>query len=449
VENQYATGAWPWFSGMPPSRYVSQHIVAGFGHLRNLGIFDPTTRSSMSTAIVRAVDYLDGQIMEDYARLVATGADLAERHIGWVQIHYLYARSFFLDIDVPQEAWPAYDYYVSQADRYWLDNSVYARGMIALALHRIGGYESPDDIIRSLREFALHSEEQGMYWKYDQGFYWYQAPIETQSLLIEAFDEIAGDAEAVSDMQLWLLKQKQVQDWKTTKATTEAVYALLMRGTSLIDEEGTATISAGNRVVRSDDPESAEPGTGYVFASWEADDVTPALASIEVTKTGSGPGWGAAYWQYFEDLDRITPAVTPLRIEKQLFVETVTDIGPVLQPIADDGPSRGDRLVVQVTIRVDRDMEYVHLKDMRGAGLEPINVLSQYKYRGGFGYYESTRDAATHFFIGYLPKGTYVFEYPLRVNLAGDFSNGITTIQSMYAPEFASHSAGERIRVGR
>jgi len=38
-----------------------------------------------------------------------------------------------------------------------------------------------------------------------------------------------------------------------------------------------------------------------------------------------------------------------------------------------------------------------------------------------------------------------MFEYPLRITHAGNFSNDITTIQPMYAPEFTSHS--ERIRI--
>ncbi|MBT8399784.1 MAG: hypothetical protein KJO98_04850 [Rhodothermia bacterium] len=447
IDNQYGNGAWPWFAGMQPSRYVTQHIVAGFGHLRKLGIYDPAQRSPLATALVRALDFLDRQIKEDYDSLVAAGVDLDNRHLGWIQIHYLYARSFFPEFTVAQQSQTAYEYYLGQANQFWLDNSFYARGMIALALHRIGGSDTPRKIIRSLRELALHSDELGMYWKYDTGFFWYQAPIETQALLIEAFDEIADDPQSVSDMQLWLLKQKQTQDWKTTKATTEAVYALLMRGVRLIDEAGTATIHVGDRVIRTDDESTAEAGTGYVHQSWEGNDVTPDLATIEVTKTGPGPAWGAAYWQYFEDLDRITPAETPLRIEKRLFVEEITDAGPVLRPLDETALRRGDKVVVHVIIRVDRDMEYVHLKDMRGAGLEPLNVLSGYKYRSGLGYYESTRDAATHFFIGYLPKGTYVFEYPLRANVSGDFSNGITSIQSMYAPEFASHSAGVRVEI--
>ena len=109
----------------------------------------------------------------------------------------------------------------------------------------------------------------------------------------------------------------------------------------------------------------------------------------------------------------------------------------------------GDLVKVRVVVKVDRAMEYVHLKDMRSSGFEPVNVLSGYRWQDGLGYYESTRDAATHFFISYLPKGTFVFEYPVRVSHRGDFSNGITSIQCMYAPEFTAHSEGVRVRVSR
>ena len=107
----------------------------------------------------------------------------------------------------------------------------------------------------------------------------------------------------------------------------------------------------------------------------------------------------------------------------------------------------GDLVRVRIELRSDRNMEFIHMKDMRASGLEPINVLSQYKWQDGLGYYESTKDAATNFFFDYLPKGVYVFEYDLRVNNAGNMSNGITTIQSMYAPEFSSHSEGVRLKV--
>jgi uncharacterized protein YfaS (alpha-2-macroglobulin family) len=137
-----------------------------------------------------------------------------------------------------------------------------------------------------------------------------------------------------------------------------------------------------------------------------------------------------------------------LKLDKKLFLQENTSTGPVITPISDNTNLKiGDLVKVRIELRVDRDMEYVHMKDMRAACFEPLNVISQYKYQGGLGYYESTRDASTNFFFGWLAKGTYVFEYSLRVTNTGDFSNGITTIQCMYAPEFSSHSEGVRVVV--
>ena len=154
------------------------------------------------------------------------------------------------------------------------------------------------------------------------------------------------------------------------------------------------------------------------------------------------------YWQYFEDLDKITSAETPLKLKKKLFLRKYTDTGEEISEFNDNTHLKvGDLVRVRIELRVDRPMEFVHMKDMRASGLEPINVLSQYKWQDGLGYYESTKDASTNFFFDYLPKGVFVFEYDLRVNNSGDFSNGITTIQSMYAPEFASHSEGIRINI--
>ena len=136
------------------------------------------------------------------------------------------------------------------------------------------------------------------------------------------------------------------------------------------------------------------------------------------------------------------------QVQKKLFLETYTDEGPVLIPVSEgDVLSLGDKLVSRIEIRIDRDMEFVHMKDMRASALEPRNFLSGYHWQGGMGYYESIRDASVNFFFSYLRKGTWVFEYPLNVTQKGTFSNGISTIQCMYAPEFASHSEGVSIRV--
>ncbi|TMI68728.1 MAG: hypothetical protein E6H09_21745 [Bacteroidetes bacterium] len=170
--------------------------------------------------------------------------------------------------------------------------------------------------------------------------------------------------------------------------------------------------------------------------------------SSQIPPSGGGGAWGGVYWQYFEDLDKITSSATPLKLEKKLFVETNSDTGPVLNPINDgDALKVGDKIKVRIELRVDRDMEYVHMKDMRASAMEPVNVLSGYKWQDGLGYYESTKDASTNFFFSNLRKGTYIFEYALFVTNTGNFSNGVTTIQCMYAPEFSAHSEGIRINV--
>jgi hypothetical protein len=169
------------------------------------------------------------------------------------------------------------------------------------------------------------------------------------------------------------------------------------------------------------------------------------MGAITVTKTDDGVAWGGVHWQYLEDVSKVTPHEgTPLKLEKQLFKRTFTKAGPVLEPIRGT-VLVGDEIVVRVILRTDRDMEYIHLKDHRGSGTEPVNVLSKYKYQDGLAYYESTRDTATDFFIDYLPKGTYVFEYPTRVQHKGKYPSGLASVQCLYAPEFNSHSASTMI----
>ena len=307
--------------------------------------------------------------------------------------------------------------------------------------------------MKALKETALVSEEMGMYWKenYD-GFYWYQAPIESQALLIEAFDEVSKDKKAVDDLRVWLLKSKQTQNWNTTKATTEAIYALLLRGTDWLSTESGVEILMGDlKIDKTTIPDlKVEDGTGYFKTSWTGSDIKPTMGNVTVSKKDEGVSWGSVYWQYFEQLDKITPHETPLKLVKKLFREKNTASGPVIEPITDKTALKiGDKIKVRIELRVDRDMEYVHMKDMRASGFEPTNVFSGYRWQDGLGYYESTRDAATNFFFGKLPKGNYVFEYPLVVSHSGDFSNGVTTIQCMYAPEFTSHSEGIRVRVNK
>jgi hypothetical protein len=139
-------------------------------------------------------------------------------------------------------------------------------------------------------------------------------------------------------------------------------------------------------------------------------------------------------------MSKVTPHEgTPLKLKKNLYTKINTKRGPELQAV-DGALAVGDELVVRIELRTDRDMEYVHMKDQRGSGTEPVNVISRYRFQDGLAYYETTRDTASHFFIDYLPKGIYVFEYSTRIQHRGEYQTGIAEIQCMYAPEFNSHS---------
>ncbi|MBL0743921.1 alpha-2-macroglobulin family protein [Chryseolinea lacunae] len=451
---QTPNGGFTWFPGLPEDRYMTQHIVTGLGHLDALGVKAIREDHRTWNMATQAVGYLDRKVKEDYEELKRLARrkqiTLEENHLGYLQIQYLYSRSYFKDVKVPGDVEEAFQYYRGQAKKYWLTQNLYMQGMLCLALHRYDDKTTPAAMIKSFSERALHSEEMGMYWKSDRGYYWYQAPIETQALMIEVYDEVAADIKSVEDLKVWLLKQKQTQDWKTTKATTEACYALLRRGTDLLSNSTLVEVKVNDVVVDPTKREDAkvEAGTGYFKTAWQAGEITSGMGKINVTKTTDGVAWGAAYWQYFEQLDKITPAETPLKLKKDLFLQQNSDRGLVITPLSDKTALQvGDVVKVRIELRTDRDMEYVHLKDMRAAGFEPVSTLSTYRYQDGLYYYESPRDLATNFFIGYLPKGTYVFEYDLRVSQRGDFSNGVTTIQCMYAPEFSSHSQGIRVNI--
>jgi len=450
-DSQMSNGAWSWFKGMPDSWWITQYIVEGFGHLDKLGIQNVKNDPDTWRMVQNAVGYLDRKIVEDYDNIFKYGNEKLD-NLGYMEIHYLYARSFFLDIPLKNDAVKAVDYFKGQAEVYWLSKDKMGQGMLALATQRMKNQTLPAQIITSLKEHSLNSQEMGMYWKDNAlGWYWYQAPIETQSILIEAFSDITPkDTTSIDNMRTWLLKQKQTTNWKTTKATTEACYALLCSGTEWLNTEKLCEIKLGDQVIdpKSIDNTPVEAGTGYFKTSWSGSDIKPTMAVVSITNPNNVASWGALYWQYFEDMDKITTADTPLKLSKKLFIERKTATGLVLDPVSPKSVLHvGDKVIVRIELRSDRDMEYVHMKDMRSSGFEPVNVISQYKWQDGLGYYESTGDAATNFFIEYLRKGTYVFEYPLWVSNKGDFSNGITSIQCMYAPEFTAHSEGIRVEV--
>lgn len=447
--NQLSNGAWAWFNGGRENRFITQHIITGFGHLSKLGV----ETKEHTKMVEKAINYLDAEFVKEYKdiRKYDAKVDLNKDHLSHTQLHYLYMRSFFPDVKKSKDVEDITKYYQTQIQNYWLSRSIYAKGLMALVSERLNDKATAAKILKSLEETSITSDELGMYWKENtSSWYWYQAPIETQALLIEAFSEIKNDTKTIDNLKIWLLKNKQTNQWKTTKATTDAVYALLLQGSDWLSVTDAVDVVLGGQKIEPSKLEDVkvEAGTGYYKTSWSSSDIKPEMGNVTMTKKGDGIAWGSLYWQYFEYLDKITSAETPLKLKKKLFLKKNTDMGEQISEITENtSVNVGDLVRVRIELQSDRPMEFVHMKDMRAAGLEPVNIISQYKWQDGLGYYESTKDASTNFFFDYLPKGIFVFEYDLRVNNAGNMSNGITTIQSMYAPEFSSHSEGVRLLV--
>ncbi|MDP5062835.1 MAG: alpha-2-macroglobulin, partial [Maribacter sp.] len=322
AQNQNSSGAWSWFNGGPDNRYITQHIISGMGHLNHLvtsaSLSDQnssTSFNSPSEMIENAISYLDAEFVKEYEQMKKHTSNINDDHLSANQVHYLYMRSFFEDIKTSKKIDEITEYYLKQAQKYWTKRGLYAQGMLALILHRMDDAKTSAKILRALEENSITSHELGMYWKSNtSSWYWYQAPIETQALLIEAFSEIRpADIETVDNLKIWLLKNKQTNQWSTTKATTEAVYALLLQGSEWLSVTDAVEILIGGEEI---DPSTlanvkVEAGTGYFKTSWNTAEIEPKMGEVQISKKGNGIAWGGLYWQYFEDLDKITPAETP------------------------------------------------------------------------------------------------------------------------------------------
>ena len=464
VERQLADGSFGWFPGGYSNPYITQYILEGMGHLVALGVKNYESNEKAKQIIDRGISFLDLNIVRHYREMEANvkryGGSLSDDHLDPFAMHYLYTRSFFTHA-IPKETQFVINYYHKQGLKYWTKKSLYEEGMLALYYHRLKEIPVTKDMMKSFRERAKINEEKGMYWDMDYGYWWYQLPIETHSLMTEVFENLSDKQEEKDNLKIWLLKNKQTNRWETTKGTASAIYALLGGKSSSLEIPKIPTIAVGENPLVID-PKGVEQGTGYIQKTWVNEDIKPSFSKIEVENPNPNIAWGAVYWQYNEVLNKIkSNKSTPLKMEKKLFIVRNTNQGETMEEVVstalDTERSRstneqgnikiGDKLRIRLTLFVEREMEFLHLKDMRAAGTEPKDAISGYKWSGGLGYYQTTRDASMNFFIDHINKGTYTIEYDLLTNLKGIYSNGITTFQSMYAPEFNSHSEGMEVRI--
>ena len=435
-------GRWPWFPGGPSSDYITLYILTGFARLNHLADL------AYPDFFASATESLDRRVSKDVKeRLLMEKRDKIPFRVNGFDIRWMYMHSF-AGVAPSKDKEPEKQF-VAHLKKEWPDLGLESQALAAIAMKRRGEAALAKEIMASIKERGVLSEELGMCWKVPYFFSSsvFSAPVSTQALIVEAFREVTQDEESAEACNVWLLKQKQTQDWTTTAATADAIYALMLGGgADLLAGDKLAEVTLGGVKVPTD---NAEKGTGMYSHRYAADEIKPEMGEITFTGAGEkGVAWGGVHWSYFEDVLKVR-AHEPkeLSVEKKYYKKTkgakgtrLAAIGEALEP--------GDELVARIEIKSDRSYEFVHLSDGRPACAEPEDVLSSYRWRDGVGYYQSTKDTATHYYIDRLNKGVFVLETSYRVQQKGVFSGGIATIQCMYAPEFTAHSSAESIRVG-
>lgn len=444
LDQQKEDGGWGWFKGFYPDRGITLSIMKGMAQLVQLSAIQYGQEEKEMQ--MRALRYLDSSMQKDYEALKKANTTPEEALPTAQQLEFLYVRSYYRDIPELGEAREAIRFYTRQAEKNWEKLSLYGKGQVALLMYRNGKKDVAAEILTWLRKTATTSEEMGMYWANNRrGSDYFTSPIEVHTLLMSAFAEIAPDKNETDRMKQWLLNQKRTQDWESQPATLNAIHALLLTGSDWLSDTNNITVQWANKTYRST---NGEVGTGYIKETLTRNEITPQAQTLTIRKEGEAPAWGAVYNQYFAPIDQVTAQKGVLNVEKKLFVETNNGKERQITPVTEDRPLKvGDKVIVRLTIRSDREMDYVFLKDLRSGAFEAAGQVSGSTWQDGLWFYRAPKDVSENFYFQRLPKGTFVVEYPVYVSRSGEYAGGISTIQCMYAPEFVSHTEGGRIMV--
>ena len=431
-ELQNADGAWSWYKGMQGSRYVTTQVMEMLVRLNALTHQDADSR--MQPMIQKGFEYLGKQAAEEYKSMKeaekkgAVGLRPSEQ-----VLRYLYI--CVLDGKAPVDK-KVNQYFIDKLSGEGKELTIYGKALGAIILQQAGKVAEAKLFMQSLMEYSVVTDEMGRYFDTPKARYsWFSYKIPTEVAAMEAIQRITKDTKAIDEMKRWLLKQKQTQTWETLIATADAVYVLMATGTSdLLANTGGVEITLGKEVIRT----SADDAIGYIKKTVSGDVMN--IKKIRVDKEGAGMGWGAVYAQYLESMDQIGEQGNGLSVSRQLYKgdEALNESAPL---------KVGDKITVRLTVKADRDMDFVQIKDDRAACMEPLQAVSGFRWSNGLGYYQATKDASTQFFIDQMRKGTYVIEYQVYVNRTGEYQTGIATVQSAYAPEFGGHTGGYRVMV--
>jgi uncharacterized protein YfaS (alpha-2-macroglobulin family) len=439
---QTSLGAFPWFPGGPPSPYMTLYALHGFSKGLEFGVEVP------KDVVVKGWAYLHRHYVDEWAR-AAMKDDCC-----WEWITFLnYVLSSY-----PDASWSGGVF--TDAERkqmldfsfkHWREHSPYLKAYLALTLKRAGRSADATLVFDSVMDSAKTDQDLGTYWAPEErGWLWYNDAIETHAFALRALSELQPKDARREGLVQWLFLNKKLNHWKSTRATAEVLYSLAhyLRAEGALGIRESVEVTVGGRAKQTFvfEPEaSGERRQRIVLAGSE---LQPSDATIVAEKQDKGMAFASATWSFSTERLPESGSGDLLSVSRRYFRREDSPGGPVLRPI-DEGTalSPGDEVEVQLSLRARHAAEYVHLRDPRAAGLEPISQVSRHRFDLGIVWYEEVRDSGSNFFFEQLPAGEYTFKYRLRVAMAGRFRVGPATVQSMYAPEFAAYSAGAVLSV--
>ena len=431
---QMSDGGFTWFRhpDCKSSLWATGTVLELIGEVKHLGGLPEDSR--LNSMIDRAIKYYDNATMADY---IMTKEYMSKPEAKFKS--YAYTRGLYPEYKMPKDNAKLLKKIVKYMDKTWSKGiTIRDKAWYALTLNRNGRQKTAAKIVESIRQFAITKPSTGMYWDNLQtGSGWWELDkVAYTTTILRAMSEVDPRQDEIDQIRKWMLLMKQTNDWGSYSLAADAVNSLLSTGSQWLERNALPTIAIAGQPVNLD--KMAE-WLGYFRTTIDA----ATAGNVVIDRTGSGPAWGAIYTQYKSPMTEVKEkAIEEVSISKEYYV--YAQDGSLHQATSFNV---GDKVKVRVVIKVNKDMDYVTITDERASCFEPVDKLSGYRSEDRTWFYLETKDTQTNVFINNLSKGTHIIGYDVWVTNPGEFTSGIATIQSQYAPQMTAHSSGKMITV--
>ncbi|MBR5550642.1 MAG: hypothetical protein IKV83_01820 [Muribaculaceae bacterium] len=414
-------GGWAWIDqNEKASTWATLSILEKLGHLKQLGYLP--NNSKLNSMIENAIKFIDAEYAQQFKKSPKGNYS-----------QYTLIRDMFPEYRQSTAAKKVTDATVQQIISNWKQYNIERKAISAIILNNNNYSTTAREILKSITQYSTTTPERGMWWpsivnnsdsNYDK--------ILAHANIIDAFHQINPSNPKIDLMRQWLIINKEANDWGNSFATSYVIYTLLNTGNQWATPTSGCEIKLGNKTVT---PTHFEKVTGYLRT--DISHLNPSDQKLTIATHSDNPSWGAIYRQFNASMSHINAvAGNDISIEKMMLKK----VGESWLPC--NSFAIGDKVRIQLTIKASRQLEYITITDERAACFEPVEQLPRPIYSEGICFYRENRDEATNIFVTNLPKGTYLLTYDMYVNNAGEYSSGIATIQSQYAPQITAHSAG-------